>query len=185
MNRRDLVALVRQVQAGSGLSDPRDIAAKVMTLLTDGQVREALEVVLPQFCTQWISQERMKVRNARPDSAHNARPDPKASLPGNATKPGQPNALKPRSVTDHIRDNWHASFLAQDVKIGRAYKKIGDCTAAELLELASRNRDHAASAISVAGRYEQLAAEMTSRKVKVVSKLPAAVVRAVFLGAAE
>lgn len=154
MNRQDLVALVRQVQAGSGLSDPRDVAGKVLAQIPADLIREALELTLPEFCRVAMSQERMAVRGSRPNA------NTKASM---------------------VR-SWYQRFLAQSVDVtGKGtWKQLGQCTVDDVLALAAQRREQAAKSAAVADQFEWLAQEMRRARAKTVAKLPASTLQSGF-----
>lgn len=133
MNPRPVAKAIREVLTSSSLSNPADVAAKVAEQIPDAQLRAALAEVLPSFVRTEFSRERMlsPVR-------HSGGPSAKVAA---------------------IRDAW-AARKQTPLKIGDEYKRLAECTAADLLVAASELRQRADAMLGKADYYEALAAAL-------------------------
>lgn len=152
-------ARIRAVVEVTSSSDPREIAAKLLTDIDDADLRDILAEVLPEYV-------RVILKNGRNSAMSPAPAGPSAKVAA-------------------VR-SWHERLMAQPIDVsgdGGRWKALRDCTRDELLQVAQHRRIVASKNLAVADRYEALAKVLPTGKT--VGQLPADAVANVFGRAAE
>jgi len=129
----NVAKLVRHVIDTTSLSDPREIAQKVAGMVPRERRQSAIEQMLPVYVTQVASRDRM---------LHQVKPQQKGS-----------------SKVQAVRDDWKRR-LATPLLVGDAWKRFGECTAADLLAVAETLRTTADRTLQKASYYEEIAAAL-------------------------
>lgn len=154
---RDMVIRLSQVYEG-----PHDITDAIVKELdpTSETLRGALAEILPSYCTNVLGNQRRQ--NGRPP----------------LTPVGKLNV---RSAKGNAIHDWYRRFLdeSQVPTEGHGWRRLGDCTASELLFCATTRKTQASKLVMQASGFEALAAAMNKRKVKVLRDMPESVVRSV------
>lgn len=139
---------VRELQASTELSDPRDIADRIIADLTPHERTFALAEALPPYVRECLGASRMHARMPAPSSS---------------AKVGAIRA-------------WGERLLALSVDVsgeGGEWKRLADCTRDELLVVASYRRKQAERNVATAVQYEKLAARLDEADVATVADLTA------------
>lgn len=150
-----LRARVRDIIADTDLADPQDIAATIIADLNPDDYPAVLAEALPQYVRQIMGAYRMQSHGAIPPSS---------------------------AKVDAVRA-WWARVLSEAVDVsggGGEWKRLGDCTAPDLLAVATFRREMAARNMATARQYEALAARLDEAGCKTVADLDPADAGAVF-----
>jgi hypothetical protein len=141
---------VLNILDSSSLSDPRDIAEKILGDLAARERRDALVEVLPEYVRITIGRERH-----RPASD-----DPASGDPQNQS-------------TNAGSSRWRraASVLARRYMPIDTWKPLRDCTRDDVLALVAGYRDRAVQNTHKAEQFEALAAQMAKAKAPTVGAL--------------
>ena len=134
-----LRALIDEALNSTDLTTPADIADEVIRRLPMKERAAALREVLPTFIRTNFSQRRML--NPLPEAA--------------------PTAPASSAKVAACRDQW-AAQKATPLLVSGEWKRLGDCTAVDLLVVAADLRDRAARVAAKADWYEALAASLPS-----------------------
>lgn len=128
--------LVRDVLDETDATTPDEIASEMFTRI--GDPAAALTEALPLFVRVTLSRMRML-------SPLDASPD-------------QDDKTTPQQVTraSRIRDDW-AARLETPLRVGDEWKRLADCTAADLRTVAESLRGKAAKSLAKADWYDRLA----------------------------
>lgn len=118
------------------------------------RLRDALTELLPDYCGTTIR----TIRNA-------------------GRKPGK------SAKVQGIRD-WHDRFMTLQLHVQSGFRRIADCTAEDLMFAAGERRSQVKATMQVVGELERLQLAMKKHGAKIVSDLPAEVVRAAVEGQA-
>lgn len=155
MSDFDIRAAIRNVVEESNLSDPGDIAAKVIDQIPGRDLRAVLTVVLREYVrTQLHSFERWRAPDPEPVKANR-------SAKVAAVRAWARMLRKPVAVEDNI------------------WKQFGDCGVEDLLFLAEDRRRNAAESIAAAERFEKYVAAVEESGVDTVAELPDAVIASI------
>lgn len=142
-----LHATIREVARTEDLDDPRAIAEKVAANTSNDVIRE-------HYITALTSTVRDVLRAERAD-AFNMKP----------AKPARSAKLKQRR-------SWWSDFIAARVAVAGEWKKLGDCSGADLATIEYERRENAARSIAVAEQYALLRDLLESHGVATVAALP-------------
>lgn len=129
-----LTQTVRQIMDTTSLSDPREIAAKLLADISPDEYRAALEEALPPFVRTALSRDRL-------------------AQTGSKSGPSRSGKLAA------IRDHWERR-LATPLLVNGAYKRFGECDASDLHMAAEALRADAARMTSKADYYDEIAAAL-------------------------
>ena len=128
---------IRNVVDTTSLSDPDEVAAKVLSTLAPEDMAGAVADMLPQFVRYTFSQGRM-LNAPRPESA---------SAPTRSSKVAA------------IRSAW-SQRLDTIVNVGGIYKRFGECNREDVLTIAAGLRELAAQQEAKAHYYESIASAL-------------------------
>lgn len=132
----NLSGLIRQVLADTDLSDPREVAAEVSRRLRGAAaLRDALMEALPVYVRTQFTRDRLLPRDL--DTA----------------------PVIVSSKVAAVRSDWQRR-LETPVVVDGVWKRLGECTSADLLAVASALRVQAAQSVAKAEYYETLAAKV-------------------------
>ena len=147
---------IRQVIESSSLSDPHDIAAKVIESASRAEQREWLAEALPSMVVEVMRLD----RNRAMSMTHEARrPVRSAKVAG-------------------VRD-WWSKFLESRIAVDGVWKPVGELDAADLRSVIAEREKLAAEITAQAGRYAHLLSLLAEFKVATVAELPRDAVAAV------
>lgn len=157
----DLRALVRDTLATSRAADPYAVADEVLAAVPAGGLREALAQCLPGLVRDEIRRSRTAAMPTVPG------PVPRlAALPaargGRSVKVAAIRAASPRWLEERLNTG----------PAPRDWKRLGDCTAADLLFAAGQRRRQAARTAAAADRLEALAQLLQEHAAPRVRDLP-------------
>lgn len=152
MSDIDVAALVREVVDTSDDTDPTALAKLVADRIPDADTRAALEQTLPalvrrefrRYNEQWIA-------HPVSESTVDQQPAPRAS-----------------SKVTRIRERW----LSDRIAGLDGYKRLGDCTIADLEHAAGEREAHARATFARAAQLRVLAGLLAEHKVATVRELP-------------
>lgn len=149
-------AQIIEILDTSALSDPREIAEKLIGDIPSRQLRAALAEVLPQYVRVLMTNDRR-------------------SDPGRHSQPGSQTRSAPGS------ERWRAAagVLASRFCPAGEWKPLRDCTRDDVLALVAERRDLAAKNAAVADQFERLHQLMSDRGVSTVGELAEAEVEGV------
>lgn len=152
MSPVSLRAVVSQVLSDTDIVDPREVAAKVASMIPPEQVHQILVDALVADVRTVMGMRRNAAMSHALDST--ARPSRSAKVAG-------------------IRD-WWAEMLASRVHVGSGtWMALGQCGDQELAFAEAERRADAARELQRAEMYEQLRGLLRKHKVRTVSQLPA------------
>ncbi len=137
--------LIRATLEETDATTPADIAREVLARIPDPQA--ALAECLPTFVQVSLSRARMLSPLDDPQTADRGQ----AAADTHATV-----APVGYSRATRIRDSW-AARLSTPLRVGDEWKRLADCTAADLHIVADDLRARAAKSLAKADWYDQLA----------------------------
>lgn len=156
----DVREAIRAVVEDSDLTDPGDIAAKVVEQIPSRDLRPVLALVLREYVrTQLHSFERWRTRLEGEESQR-----PNRSAKREAIRAWARVLRKPVAVEDNV------------------WKQFGECTVEDLRFLAVDRRQNAAESIAAAERFEKYTAAVDECGVEVVADLPDDVIASIESG---
>lgn len=164
----DLRALVREVCDTSVLTDPPALAKEVARRIDEGDLREALEQVLPVFVQHVVSRRRGDSSDP-PTGQMNTGTQPAGAGRGPTRIPAQ----RSRKVAG-IREAWR-KHLRDRIAVGpdrSDWKFLGDCTRDDLGYASAIRRRHAETNAAAADRLDGLAELLAEHGVERVADLP-------------
>lgn len=141
-----LAALIAEVLDETSATDPTAITAELLKRIDDPLA--ALAEALPVFVRTQLSRSRMLSPLDDPQTADRGHGDTDAHCP--AAPVGYSRATR-------IRDSW-AARLNTPLRVGDEWKRLADCTAADLRTVAADLRERAAKSLAKADWYDDLAA---------------------------
>ncbi|WP_280465990.1 hypothetical protein [Nocardia brasiliensis] len=169
-------SLVIQVLEETGLSDPREIAEKVASMIPAEQQRRMLVDAL-------VGQVRLEMGQQRNNALTNvftpaATPRPAPAIGGSIqTAPKYPPVNRSAKVAG-IRD-WWADMLTSRIHVGDSrWMQLGQCGMRELEFAEHERRDQAAKEINRAKQFMRLRELLEKYDVKTVAELPENAARA-------
>lgn len=147
---------ISHVIESSSLSDPREIADKIIESATAAEKREWLVEVLPSIVAEVMRLE----RNQAMSMAHESRrPVRSAKVAG-------------------VRD-WWSKFLESRIPVEGVWKPVGELDAADLRSVIAEREKLAAEITAQAARFAHLLSLLAEFKVATVAELPRDAVAAV------
>lgn len=149
---------VLEILATSSLSDPRDIADKIIGDLTARERQAALAEVLPEYV-------RITLHAGR---GHHPTSD----------EPGSTQGTRTQDVAEPGSSRWRrvSSVFTGRYKPLDTWKPLRECTRDDVLALVDDYRKRAAQNTRKADQFEALAKRMAKAKVATVGDLPESVV---------
>ncbi len=144
---------IEELVAKDRLRDPHTIAEKLIADMNEEQLRLALEVALPTFVREVLSQVRR-----------------------DTTTPTRVRAAGQSTRVGAIRD-WHQRLLDSVTEVNGSYKHLGECTRDDVLAIAGSRRKLAELNRRAAQKYEALATLMNDHDATTVADLPAELLR--------
>lgn len=150
----------RVIRLAQKLEGPHDIAQAVLAEIDpeDG-VRQAFSEILPEYCRIVLTNQRRSMsRTILEDAAPDATP---------AVRSAKNDAIR----------NWFQRYLELQLCVGDTWKRMGDCTADDLMFGAVDRRKKANELLFRAAELNALADALASSDKKHVRDLPEAVVR--------
>ena len=138
--------LIRATLEETDATTPAEIASEVLSRVSDP--RAALAECLPTFVQVSLSRSRMLSPLDDPQTAD------RGQTRRDAHAPGAPVGY---SRATRIRDSW-AARLSTPLRVGDEWKRLADCTAADLRIVADDLRARAAKSLAKADWYDSLAA---------------------------
>ena len=140
---------IKHVIESSSLSDPHEIAEKVIESATPHEKRGWLAEVLPSIVAEVMRLD----RNQAMSMAHESRrPVRSAKVAG-------------------VRD-WWSKFLESRIAVEGVWKPVGELDAADLRSVIAEREKLAAEITAQAARYSHLLSLLTEYKVATVAELP-------------
>ena len=127
----NLTHTIREIADTTSLSDPREIAEKLVSMIPKDHIKAVLMQTLPTYVATTFSRDRLHSE--------------------------APKASKPRSSkVAAVRDDWKRR-LNTPLVVGGTWKRFSDCTAADLYVVAASLRANAEQSMSKALYYETIA----------------------------
>jgi hypothetical protein len=191
----NLRQLVRDVLAASSSTDPHQIADEVLDAIEPENYRTALAEVLPVFVRELNRVNRNGMPTLPQAPATSTLTAPRtlkavaASTPALQEKPATAAPARPivRSAKVAAYQDMGLRWLDTRLNTGsdpREWKRIGDCTFADLMFAAHDRREQARKTLAKAQQYQNLAELLQFHNVQRVRDLPADVLRGINGGAA-
>lgn len=137
----------KSILATTDLADPDEIAEAIFRATPKGSIAGAYRALLRDVAREEIRFGRMA-------------DEPAARKPNNSSKVAAIRA-------------GHEAFFAQRVYANGDWKLLGDCTVADVLDLAAQRREIAAKNLATAEKYEALAERMAHARATTVRELGA------------
>lgn len=153
----------QEVVAQSGLSDPREIAERMVESASDEQREAWLMESLPKLVADVLRSDRNHALV-------------EAELP-TPKKKGRRMPSRSAKVAG-VRD-WWAQFLESRISVGGSWKPVGEMTADDLHVVVAERRAHAAATVAQADRFAAILALMSEYGAATVADLPRASVEQV------
>ena len=156
----DVSALIHEVIAETGLTNPRDIAEVVAS-------RTPVEVLQAEYARMLPAEVRLVLAMQRKHVRETAKPDRRVRG-------------RKRTSADLVRD-WWSEFREQRVHVGGAeWKRAADLTVDDLLVVVAERRSRAESLMETADQWERLGKVLESSGKATVGGLRERDVRPIF-----
>lgn len=146
--------------------NPHIVAARVLDKITGDT--EAMRIALELSLSGWVA-----IRAKRPPAVRSGN-----TGAGRVDAEGHPRAS---AKTAGLVDNYVRKLNASVNVGGGTWKKLADCTVADLRILVQVRRNDAAANLDAAGKYEKLAEALDKSRAKTVGKLARATGEAILL----
>lgn len=162
----DLRALIREVCAGSSITDPATLAKEVGRRIGRSQERAAIDQALPTMLQHYISRNRGSINVPDGHLAGDTQS-------GRAVGTPAPGIARSRKVAA-IRETWR-KMLGDRINIGpdlSDWKFLSDCTAVDLDYAAQLRENHARRNAARAVQLRSLAELLDQHQVTTVGELP-------------